>query len=62
MLIYNRWGEVVFETHNLDVGWDGSYGTEGLDVPIGVYTYYIIVKIPTADERLVITGHLNLLK
>jgi len=62
MLIYNRWGEVIFETHNLDVGWDGSYGTEGLDVSTGVYTYYIIVKTPTADERIVITGHINLLK
>jgi gliding motility-associated-like protein len=62
MLIYNRWGEVIFETHNLDIGWDGSYGTKGLDVPIGVYTYYIIVKIPIVDERLIITGHVNVLK
>ena len=53
---------MVFETHNLDVGLDGSYGTGGLDVPTGAYTYFIIVKIPTADERIVITGHINLLK
>ena len=28
MVIYNRWGEIIFETFNVDVGWDGSYGTE----------------------------------
>lgn len=62
MLIYNRWGEVIFETHNLEIGWDGSYGIGGLDLAVGVYTYYIIVKIPIVDERLIITGHVNLLK
>lgn len=23
--IYNRWGELVFETHRQDMGWDGTY-------------------------------------
>lgn len=23
--IYNRWGELVFETHRQDIGWDGTY-------------------------------------
>ncbi|MNE77903.1 hypothetical protein D3C80_1742600 [compost metagenome] len=25
MLIFNRWGEVLFESHDLSVGWDGTY-------------------------------------
>lgn len=25
MVIYNRWGEKVFETNNINKGWDGSY-------------------------------------
>ena len=25
MYIFNRWGELVFETHDMSVGWDGSY-------------------------------------
>ncbi|NCU77454.1 MAG: hypothetical protein EBV59_11065, partial [Synechococcaceae bacterium WB7_1C_051] len=52
MLIYNRWGEVVFETNNVEVGWDGSYGTEGLDAPPGVYTYYIHIKMPDIDKEV----------
>ena len=62
MLIFNRWGEVVFETHNVLIGWDGSYGIEGLDAQPGVYTYQITVKIPETDERKIIAGHVNLLR
>ena len=62
MYIYNRWGEIVFETHDVAIGWDGSYGTEGLDAQAGVYTYQILVKIPETDERKIIAGHVNLLR
>ena len=62
MYIYNRWGEMVFETHDVAIGWDGSYGTEGLDAQAGVYTYQILVKIPETDERKIIAGHVNLLR
>ena len=38
--IFNRWGELIFETNNLDGrGWDGKYG--GVDQPLGVYVYLI---------------------
>jgi gliding motility-associated-like protein len=62
MLIYNRWGMVVFETHDVEVGWDGSFGNQGLDVQSGVYTYSISIKIPETDERKIIAGHVNLLR
>jgi hypothetical protein len=62
MVVYNRWGEIMFETLNPYVGWDGSYGTEGLDCPVGTYTYKIRIKIPETDERRIITGHVNLIK
>ena len=62
MLIYNRWGEVVFETNNLDVGWDGSYGLEGRDVQPGIYTYHIHIKMPDVDKIMVFTGHVTLVR
>jgi gliding motility-associated-like protein len=37
--IYNRWGEKVFESRDITVGWDGTY--KGKLAPEGVYTYYI---------------------
>ncbi|MGV8113343.1 MAG: gliding motility-associated C-terminal domain-containing protein [Lentimicrobium sp.] len=35
MVIYNRWGQVIFETTNPAEGWDGQ------DAPSGVYTWTI---------------------
>jgi gliding motility-associated-like protein len=62
MIIYNRWGEIVFETHDAERGWDGSYGMEGNDVQDGTYTYKIIYKNPKKDERKVVVGHVTLIR
>ncbi len=35
--IFNRWGEMVFETNSLTAGWDGTY--KGKPLPPAVYTY-----------------------
>ncbi len=37
--IYNRWGNIVFETKDIDEGWDGTY--KGLPQPYAVYVYQI---------------------
>lgn len=37
--IYNRFGERVFETNNMDGGWDGNYNSTMQD--IGTYNYYV---------------------
>ena len=46
-IIYNRWGDKLFETNEINKGWDGTYN--GVDSPQGVYTYFI--KFTTADGR-----------
>ena len=35
--IYNRWGQVVFESNNPFIGWDGTY--RGVPQPMDVYAY-----------------------
>ena len=62
MLIYNRWGELLFESHNPYAGWDGSYGLEGLDCSSGTYSYKINIKLQDKEEMLIIMGHVNLLR
>jgi gliding motility-associated-like protein len=63
MLIFNRWGEIMFESKNINVGWDGSYGSEGLDCPSGTYTYKIsFTLIGGLQEKSIVTGHVNLLR
>lgn len=37
--IYNRWGELIFETTDISNGWDGTYKNEPQEV--GVYVYAV---------------------
>jgi gliding motility-associated-like protein len=39
MQIFNRWGELIFESNSPDYGWDGYY--QGRLCPAGVYVYKI---------------------
>jgi gliding motility-associated-like protein len=60
--IYDRWGEIIFESNDVNVGWDGTYiQTTGL-VQDGIYVWRISFKVNNNDERKVYTGHVNLLK
>ncbi len=38
LIVYNRWGEKLFETNDAGRGWDGTF--EGEPVPIDAYGYY----------------------
>ena len=38
-LVYNQWGEKVFESNTTTVGWDGRFG--GKQQPVGVYVYVL---------------------
>lgn len=40
MYIYNRWGEVIFKTEDIQEGWDGRYHSNY--VKSGVYVYHIL--------------------
>jgi len=62
MLIYNRWGEILFESLDPQIGWDGSYGIEGLDCQSGTYTYKISYRPTNQAELITLTGHVNLLR
>jgi trimeric autotransporter adhesin len=64
LLIFNRWGEVIFESNNHEVGWDGSYGKNGEIemVQDGVYTWKIEFKVTRWDERRRAIGHVNLIR
>jgi gliding motility-associated-like protein len=60
--IYNRWGELIFESRDVNEGWDGTYPYDNGVVQDGIYTWRIDFKLKKNDEQRVITGHLNLLK
>jgi gliding motility-associated-like protein len=62
VLIYNRWGELIWESYNATIGWNGSYGPDNLICQDGVYTYKIGFKSPYNDKKYEITGHINLIR
>ena len=39
MIIFNRLGEAIFETNEVNKGWDGTY--KNIKAPEGVYLYVI---------------------
>lgn len=62
LLIFDRWGELVFESYNADIGWDGTYGTKGRLAQDGVYVWKIgYTDLLTQQEHQVI-GHVVLLR
>ncbi|MBM3430649.1 MAG: hypothetical protein FJX99_06680, partial [Bacteroidetes bacterium] len=62
MTIYNRWGELIFESRDHTKGWDGSYGVRGGVVQAGLYSWVIRYKPKDTDEKLVVNGFVNVLR
>lgn len=56
--IYDRWGELVYESQDPEAGWDGSYGKKA--VQMGVYTYKIKFVSELSDEERELKGHIEL--
>jgi gliding motility-associated-like protein len=59
VFIFNRWGELIFESNDLNFRWDGTY--RGQKVQLGTYTWLIKYKRKPGMTE-VITGHVNVLK
>lgn len=57
--IYNRWGELVFETQDINIGWDGTYNGEPLNK--AVFVYYVEVTFNDGSE-IIQKGDITLMK
>lgn len=57
--IFNRWGEEVFSSTNLNFVWDGTY--EGLPVQVGTYTWYLVYEIEKGIYKD-LSGHVNVIR
>jgi gliding motility-associated-like protein len=58
--IFNRWGQVIFETFDPEVGWDGTFG----NVPVqnGMYTWVLEAIDANTNSTIEKQGHINLLR
>ncbi|AEW03520.1 hypothetical protein A4D02_19485 [Niastella koreensis] len=57
--IYNRWGQLIFETSNRKAGWDGTY--KGTLQPMDVYAYTLDVEF-SDGRKLRKTGDITLIR
>ncbi|MFZ1825315.1 MAG: gliding motility-associated C-terminal domain-containing protein, partial [Chitinophagales bacterium] len=48
MRIYNRWGEMMFETSDYNQGWDGKFKNK--ECEMGSYVYVIDYAIPEGES------------
>lgn len=60
LLIFNRWGEVIWESHDISVPWDGTYN--GKPVEEGTYTWVIRAKDLLNDAKYTYNGHVNVIR
>lgn len=58
--IFNRWGEVLWESHDVNAAWDGTYG--GKIVPDGPYIWIIHAKSAISDEKFEFKGQITVLR
>jgi gliding motility-associated-like protein len=58
--IFNRWGEMIFESNDPESGWDGTYGGEMIQD--GTYTWSVKIKDNRTDNVYRYLGHINKLQ
>lgn len=60
LTIFNRWGQIVWESHDISVPWYGTFGSENVDE--GTYIWKIRAKDALNDASYEYNGHVNVLR
>jgi len=56
--IYDRWGQLLFKTDDITVGWDGNYKGK----PMEVGTYFYMVEYSANGKSKMIKGDISLIR
>lgn len=63
MQVYNRWGQVMYESSNVQYGWNGGLDNSSDKVPEGTYYYIITYKdLCSTEPETKKAGHVTLLR
>ena len=64
LTIFNRWGELVFESRDPADGWNGLCGNDDSDkgCPVGSYIWKVSVAVEESSEMKFFMGHVNLVR
>lgn len=60
LTVYNRWGNIVWQSKNTNSNWDGTYN--GSLVPDGTYPWIMKIDLLDSDELKVISGFVTIIK
>jgi gliding motility-associated-like protein len=60
LAVYNRWGQIIWETFDSSVKWDGTYN--GKLVQSGTYVWTMSIDFLDNGGRKIVTGHVTILK
>jgi gliding motility-associated-like protein len=60
LLIFNRWGELIWESRDPSVSWDGTY--KGQIVPEGTYVWRASAKDAINDGKYEFNGYINVMR
>jgi len=59
--IYNRWGELVFQTNDYSIGWNGRFGE--IHCQDGIYSYDLQYRSCEQEQKKIeVTGHVNVIR
>ena len=58
--IYDRWGNLLFETSNQNEGWDGTHKSNPLGT--GTYVYYLKATCVKTNTEIRLKGNISLVK
>lgn len=58
--VYDRWGEMLFESHDYSIGWDGTY--HGKIVQDGVYIWKLSFTEESSDKVIMKKGTISLIR
>ena len=62
LLIFDRWGGLVFETDKIYEGWDGTFADSDTDVQDGIYVWKLNVKDEYNAEKITKIGHVSVFR
>ena len=62
LMVFDRWGNIVFETSDLHAVWNGSVNGGEYFAPDGMYVYQIITRSLTTKDPKEFVGHINLIR
>ena len=62
LLIFDRWGHLIFESHDAGIGWDGTLGNDNRYVEDGVYVWKIQYTDINTQKEQTILGHVVLIR